>query len=495
MSALLESALIQDEIKACRQDAAYFISEYVQIEDLDTGQPVPFALWPAQLDALKAFIRERLTIVLKARQLGFTWLALALATWLMLFTPGYRVVALSRGEDEAKELVRRVAFILSHLPGWMAVQGRKATSRLPAWEATTERIIIHHMQGEDSSFISFPAAQDSGRTFTASLVLIDEWAYQQWARDIWSAAYPIINRPGGGKVIGLSSGKRGTFFEEMWRKAKAGLNGFFAVFCNWRADPRRDDAWYEATKAALPHAHRSEYPQSEEDAFAAGEGAAFPEFAEDVHVLSDSTWYPPEGWSIYRAYDSGYVKPACCKWYAVSFDGWVVAYREYYPQGVTDSEQATTIREMSVAPDGKPECIVRTIADPACWQRKSDTGQSTADTFAANGIQLEQASNSRIIGWRTLHEWLKPFQGADGERMAMLRYTRACANTIRCFPALVVDKSKPEDVDTDGEDHCADTDRYFVMSRPQVPIPLAERRQRQRERQKRTLPQSRITGY
>jgi hypothetical protein len=41
-----------------------------------------------------------------------------------------------------------------------------------------------------------------------------------------------------------------------------------------------------------------------------------------------------------------------------------------------------------------------------------------------------------------------------------------CAYTARTIPALVSDKHKPEDVDSDGEDHAADALRYFVMSRP-----------------------------
>lgn len=493
---LLESVLILDEIQACRADCEYFVSEYVHIEDLDTGTPLPFRLWPDQREALQTFIRERLTIVLKARQLGFTWLALALAVWYMLFRPGFRVVCLSRGEDEAKELVRRADFILAHLPEWLLLPGRKPGGIIPAYEATTERIVIHHPAGEDSSLLSFPAAQDSGRTFTASLVIIDEWAFQQWAREIWAAAYPIINRPTGGKVIGLSTGKRGTFFEEMWQKAKAGLNGFYPVFYSWRADPRRDDAWYEATKRDLPHRHKQEYPASEADAFAAGEGAAFSEFDETIHVIDDPHWYPPDGWTIVRAYDSGYVTRACCKWYAISYDGWVVCYREYYPTQVTDADQAAEIRRLSVRPDGTPERILKTVADPACWQKRSNTGQSTADIFAANGIPFEPASNDRINGWRRLHEWLKPFEGPDGQKMAMLRFTRACANTIRTYPALTVDKNRPEDVDTDCEDHPADCDRYFVLSRPQPPVPKEEQARRRRARQKQIQPRvSRLTGY
>jgi hypothetical protein len=44
-----------------------------------------------------------------------------------------------------------------------------------------------------------------------------------------------------------------------------------------------------------------------------------------------------------------------------------------------------------------------------------------------------------------------------------------CKNFIRTIPLLQYDEHKPEDVDTDGEDHIADAWRYFLMSRPIKP--------------------------
>jgi hypothetical protein len=44
-----------------------------------------------------------------------------------------------------------------------------------------------------------------------------------------------------------------------------------------------------------------------------------------------------------------------------------------------------------------------------------------------------------------------------------------CKAFIRTIPLLQYDEHKPEDLDTDGEDHCADEVRYFCMSRPIKP--------------------------
>ena len=44
-----------------------------------------------------------------------------------------------------------------------------------------------------------------------------------------------------------------------------------------------------------------------------------------------------------------------------------------------------------------------------------------------------------------------------------------CAAFIRTIPLMVYDEHKPEDLDTDMEDHVADETRYFCQSRPIKP--------------------------
>jgi hypothetical protein len=48
----------------------------------------------------------------------------------------------------------------------------------------------------------------------------------------------------------------------------------------------------------------------------------------------------------------------------------------------------------------------------------------------------------------------------------MLYVFETCRDFIRTVPALQHDEKRPEDLDTDGEDHIADEARYMCMSRP-----------------------------
>ena len=78
------------EYAACATSPPYLIDNYIWIEDATAREWVRFRLWQRQYEVLTTLQVERMTIILKARQLGLTWLALAYALWMMLFRPGSR---------------------------------------------------------------------------------------------------------------------------------------------------------------------------------------------------------------------------------------------------------------------------------------------------------------------------------------------------------------------------------------------------------------------
>ena len=111
------------ETARCYRYPFYFVEKYVHIEDATLGDWIPFGLWPAQASVLAAFAEHRLTAVLKARQLGLTWLVLAWALWLMLFRPSATVLLFSRRDDEAVHMLdRRLKGMAKRLPAWMQPQ-------------------------------------------------------------------------------------------------------------------------------------------------------------------------------------------------------------------------------------------------------------------------------------------------------------------------------------------------------------------------------------
>jgi hypothetical protein len=103
------------------------------------------------------------------------------------------------------------------------------------------------------------------------------------------------------------------------------------------------------------------------------------------------------------------------------------------------------------------------IADPAIWD--AETGESIADTAARHQVFFNPGDNKRIPGWMQMHYRL----AMDDNGFPQMYVFRNCKAFIRTIPILQYDEHKPEDLDTDGEDHVADEARYFLMSRPIQP--------------------------
>ena len=107
------------------------------------------------------------------------------------------------------------------------------------------------------------------------------------------------------------------------------------------------------------------------------------------------------------------------------------------------------------------------VADPAIWSPESN-GISIAETAARFGVQFTPGNHDRINGWAQCHNRLA-FDGNGRPGMYVFEH---CKGFRRTIPTLLYSETKPEDLDTDGEDHEADAWRYLCMQNPiKAPTP------------------------
>lgn len=108
------------------------------------------------------------------------------------------------------------------------------------------------------------------------------------------------------------------------------------------------------------------------------------------------------------------------------------------------------------------------VADPAMFAE--DGGPSIAHRMMGHGVVFRPADNKRVAGRGAMGGWDQVrarLEGdADGNPMLLLFSTSR--DLIRTLPALQHDDARPEDVDSDMEDHAPDSCRYACMSRPFV---------------------------
>lgn len=442
----------QYEIDYCQDNILYYIKTYVHIEDKDAEELIqPFNLWPAQEEAVMSLMNHRLNVLLKARQLGFSWLVLAIASHLLRCWTGRTVIMLSRTEEEAKELIRRLAVIFRYMPLIAEYNNVPPGWDGPIFKATALQLEIIFPDGPTSVAKAFPSSPGAVRSFTADLLIFDEWAFQQFAKEIWTSAYPSVNRPNGGRFFGISTIERGSLFEEIFTDQD---NGFNKIFIPWNADPRRDEEWYETSKRALGDKMTQEYPATIEEALEVPGGAYFPEVTYKTHV---TTKYPEGNVRNYVCIDYG-LDMFSAHWVAVDEKGKAVVYREYDSPDRTIGQACDILLDLS-----NDEFIELWLAPPDLWNRSQVTGKSRALTFAENGINLTKTLNKLEDGCAAMKEWLLPV--GEDHKASLQIMDGAAPNLYRCLQKIQKDKKRPNVYAKEPHDltHDVDSLRCFCV--------------------------------
>jgi hypothetical protein len=225
------------------------------------------------------------------------------------------------------------------------------------------------------------------------------------------------------------------------------------------------------------------------------EGAFFPEWSTDKHVIRP--FEIPANWLRFRSGDWGSAKPFSLGWWAVVADdfplprlgdqdssrriilprGALVRYREWYGASspnvglklpAEDVADGINERETGEPRDieGNP-AITYGVLDPAAFA--SDGGPSIAERMSTRKVFFRRADNARVSARGAMGGWdqVRARLIGDGERPGIYFFS-TCRDTIRTLPALQHDTKKPEDVDTESEDHAPDEIRYACMSRPYI---------------------------
>lgn len=218
---------------------------------------IAFNLRDAQREIIAVWMDERYSIVLKARQIGWSTLVAVYCLWLAVFHSDQMIVMLSRNQREARKLLAKADYAWKRLPRWMRA---RAPKRL-----TENKDDITFANG--SIIESLPSKEDPARGSAVSLIVVDEWAFFDDAEAAWAAIQPVADV--GGRVLGLSTANGwGDFFHSEWVKARAGIGKFVPMFFPWSANTDRDADWYEAQKNQMPEWQLwQEYPSTEDEAF------------------------------------------------------------------------------------------------------------------------------------------------------------------------------------------------------------------------------------
>ena len=196
---------------------------------------------------------------------------------------------------------------------------------------------------------------------------------------------------------------------------------------------------------------------------------------------------PPSDWPRFRSFDWGYAAPFSVGWWAVASDtyptagmtiprGAMVRYREWYGStGKPNEGLKLTAEEVAqgIVARERNDTISHGVADPSIFS--SDGGPSLAERMAPICGRWRRADNARVSRNGAVGGWDQMRKRIHGDGTTpMLFVFNTCREFIRTVPVMQHDPDRPEDLDTDAEDHIADEARYACMSRPLLSTPVSD---------------------
>jgi hypothetical protein len=309
--------MLEAEVEGAIKDPRFFL-RHCSATDARTGENFVFDFgpgsgWAWQGDVLQDFLDYQITLALKARQLGVSWIAIGYALWKILAVPGTKALAVSINETEASVLIGRAWDLFQSLPEHLRMEVEVIR---PQKGRPSTQIVFEFPDGKISSLVAMPSTPKAGHGQVATLVILDEHARHQFAEEGWKAFIPVVADGGQIIIVSTANGIGGTFYD-LWMNADD--RGVHTIFLPWNFHPGRDEKWYKRVAKALPEADRAEqYPLTPADAFLGTAGCWF-----DTEALS---WYgenlrTPEFRFNFAVSDDG--KKATI---AKRKDGWVRLY-------------------------------------------------------------------------------------------------------------------------------------------------------------------------
>src|SRR5687768_7962225 len=176
-TALFEEAEYEIAVREARlrqvTEHPAFLGHFVHCIDAKTGEEFDFDLltqeeadtidldargtgWFWHRELLDDWLTNTLSLELKARQIGITWLAALLALWTALFRPGTRVLILSANEEEAKKVVARIWGMWKSMPHYLT-DHVEVTMPARGGDPSQEIEWTHRACGWKSTIIAAPA--------------------------------------------------------------------------------------------------------------------------------------------------------------------------------------------------------------------------------------------------------------------------------------------------------------------------------------------------
>ncbi|MBR7091266.1 MAG: terminase family protein [Clostridia bacterium] len=319
-------------------------------------------------------------------------------------------------------------------------------------------IVIKNVFGGRSK-IGFKTC-DQGREKFQGTSLDFVWFDEEPPRDIYiECKMRVMDRCG--DVFGTMTPLKGL----TWVYDEIYLNShddkvIFVVEMEWADNPYLKQSEIEQMAKTLGE---SELESRRYGKFGVDCGLVYKEFDPNVHIIEP--FNVPYEWYDKISIDPGLNNPTSCHWYAVDYDSNVYVIAEHYEAQQNVDYHSRMIKakcEELKWPRRNGEYI-EALIDPAANQRTLASAKSVSELFYDNGILVNTKVNKDLFsGISRVKSYLK-----NGKGEVKLYIFKTCVNMIREIKSYWWGNA---DAPIKKDDHAMDDLRYYIMSRPDVPI-------------------------
>lgn len=242
---------IEEQLKEfyrCRLDIEYFISTYIEIEEV--GGNVNLQMHGAQKRVLKSILEKHYVIMLKSRQVGMSTIIQAYITWVCTFYKNITVGLVSKDGAEATDFAKKVMSMIKTLPPWMRPKFTKDTE---------QTFMLDNGCKFYSSQVNSSRPESLFRGKSVTIAVLDEAAHCPYIDEAYTGFGPtlfkahkvaktknvpfstiVISTPN--KTIGI-----GGWFYKLWCNSQQENSLFKPEEIHWKDIPEfRDDTnWYK----------------------------------------------------------------------------------------------------------------------------------------------------------------------------------------------------------------------------------------------------------
>jgi hypothetical protein len=236
--------------------------------------------WRWQRYVVDQLLSENRWMALKGRQIGVTWIVLAVDVAEAITIPGSTSLLFRQREDEAIDNVRRWWVLYQSLPK-IFTEHIKVTRPDKTDRPGRDGVSLRFPDGSFSDIVPMTSSATSGHGRSVRRVILDESAHIEKLSSIRAAVEPAAGRA---KInmISTANGRsnpetgEGNEFHRLW--VQGDDSGYRRIFLPYDVHPDRDEAWYESApevQSLRVYQRQEQFPRDEHEAFALSDRSFF----------------------------------------------------------------------------------------------------------------------------------------------------------------------------------------------------------------------------